>query len=69
MPNNCKIADGLISCYRWFDDLGILFVGVETPTYKLTSISLAIYLPWLIASLIERVLFKPFNSAILLILI
>ena len=34
---NCKRTHGLISCYRWFDYLGTLFVGVETPTYKLTK--------------------------------
>ena len=32
---NCKRTHGLATCYRWFDYLGTLFVGVETPTYKL----------------------------------
>ena len=27
----------MISCYRWFDYFRTLFVGVETPTYKLTK--------------------------------
>ena len=33
----CKGTQGLISCYRWFDYFGTLFVGVETTTYKLTD--------------------------------
>ena len=34
----CKESHGLISCYRWFDYFGTLFVGVETPTYKLVML-------------------------------
>ncbi len=33
----CKRTHGLATCYRWFDYLGTLFVGVEPPTYKLTK--------------------------------
>ena len=36
--SDCKESHGLISCYRWFDYFGTLFVGVETPTYKLVML-------------------------------
>ena len=36
--DSCKRTHGLATCYRWFDYLGTLFVGVEPPTYKLVML-------------------------------